>query len=182
MRRGGLEPGGLTENTQLADSTKGQKRQKGENGRRLVQSCTEPRKHSPRKSSGQRPCARPPLPAWSNDDAVTKVLSGQRASKEDLLRYFDRGMEFARNLIGTLEVQLRGVLCEGTVVRKEILGLQDNTKEVIRYVASLVVGVLLTTLPGAVALAVTSIATTLAVILIKRNLTQFCAVGAQVVG
>jgi len=46
VRRGGLEPGGLTENTQLADSTKGQKRQKGEDGRPLVQSCTEPRKPS----------------------------------------------------------------------------------------------------------------------------------------
>ena len=121
------------------------------------------------------------LPAWSNDDAVTKVLSGQRASKEDLLRYFNTGVEFARGLITKLEVQLRGVLCEGKVVRKEILGLQDNAKEVIRYVASLVAGVLLTTLPGAVALAVTSIATTLAVILIKRNLTQFCAVGSHVV-
>jgi hypothetical protein len=34
-------------------------------------------------------------------------------------------------------------------------------------------------LPGAVTLAITSIATTLAVILIKKNLTQFCAIGAK---
>jgi hypothetical protein len=121
------------------------------------------------------------VPAWSNDDAVAKVLSPQRASKEDLLRYFNKGVEFARGLITRLESQLRGLLCEGKTVRKEIAGLKDNTKEVIRYVASLVGGVLLTTLPGAVSMAVTSIATTIAVILIKRNLTQFCAVGAQAV-
>ena len=122
-----------------------------------------------------------PVPEWSNADAVEKVLSGQRASKEELARYFNKGVEFAKTIIAKIEVQLRGVLCEGAAVRKEIAGLQDNTKEVIRYVASLVVGVLLTSLPGAVTLAITSIATTLAVILIKKNLTQFCAIGAKAV-
>lgn len=128
-----------------------------------------------------RTAQRRTVPQWSNDLAVAKVLSGQRASKEELLRYFEKGVGFAKSLIGKLEVQLRGVLCEGNVVRKEIGGLQDNTKEVVRYVASLVVGVLLTSLPGAVTLAITSIATTLAVILIKKNLTRFCAIGAQAV-
>jgi hypothetical protein len=121
------------------------------------------------------------VPAWSNDDAEAKVLSGQRASKEELHRYFNKGAEFARNLITKLEAQLRGVLCDGTAVRPEILGLQDDTKKVIQYVGSLMVGVLLTSLPGAVAAAVTSIAATLAVVLIKRNINEFCTVGAPVV-
>jgi hypothetical protein len=119
------------------------------------------------------------VPDWSNDDAVAKVLSAQRASKEDLLRYFHKGVQFTRNIMVKIEAQLRGILCEGRAVRKEISELKDGSKEVIRYVASLVAGVLLTSLPGAVTIAVTSIATTIAVILIKRNLTQFCAVGIQ---
>jgi hypothetical protein len=128
-----------------------------------------------------RAAQRRSVPPWSNDLAVAKVLSGQRASKEELLGYFHKGVAFAKNMIGKLETQLRGVLCEGAAVRKEISGLQDNTKEVIRYVASLVVGVLATSLPGAVTVAITSIATTLAVILIKKNLSQFCAIGAKAV-
>jgi hypothetical protein len=119
------------------------------------------------------------LPPWSNDDAVAKVLEGQRASKEELLRYLNKGMAFARILIDQLEGQLRGILCDGTAVRKEITDLQGDAKEVIKYVVPLVIGALLPTLP--ITIAVTSIATTIAVILIKRNLTKFCAIGANVV-
>ena len=121
------------------------------------------------------------LPVWSDDDAIDKVLSDQRATREELSRYTEKGIEFARSLIGKVEQELRGVLCNGNMIRKEIESLSDNTKEIVKYVSSLIVGVLLASAPSAVAIAVTSIATTLAVIMIKRSLTQFCAVGVSVV-
>src|SRR5687768_15236532 len=60
------------------------------------------------------------LPAWSNDDAVEKVLSGQRASPQELMLYAEKGVEFARLLLDKAEQQLRGSLCNGKVVRPEI--------------------------------------------------------------
>jgi hypothetical protein len=46
-------------------------------------------------------------------------------------------------------------------------------------VATSIVGYVLASLPGAVAVAVTSIATTLAVILIKNGVTRFCKLGSE---
>jgi hypothetical protein len=121
------------------------------------------------------------VPAWSNVDAVDKVLSAQRASPQELIRYAQKGVDFARILLEKAEQQLRGVLCAGSAIKPEIAALSDNAKEILKYVASAIVGVVLANLPAAVAIAATGIATTLAVILIKRGLTGFCAVGAEVV-
>ena len=121
------------------------------------------------------------LPAWSNDDAVEKVLSAQRASPQELVRYAEKGLEFARFVLDKTEQQLRGALCNGGVVRTEIEALSANTKEILKYVASAIIAIVLANLPAAVALAASGIATTLAVILIKRGLTGFCAAGAQTI-
>jgi hypothetical protein len=121
------------------------------------------------------------VPEWSNVDAVEKVLSGQRASPQELIRYAQKGVDFARILLDKTEQQLRGVLCAGNNVNPEIEALSDNAKEILKYVSSAIVGVVLASLPAAVALAAAGIATTLAVILIKRGLRGFCAVGAAVV-
>ena len=121
------------------------------------------------------------VPEWSNVDAVEKVLSGQRASPQELLRYAQKGVDFARMLLDKAEDQLRGVLCEGKAVNPEITALSNNAKEILKYVSSAIIGVVLANVPAAVALAAAGIATTLAVILIKRGLAGFCAVGAEAV-
>lgn len=121
------------------------------------------------------------LPSWSNDDAVEKVLSGQRASPEELKRYAQKGFDFALSLLDQTEQQIRATLCEGKAIRPEIVAMSDNAKEILKYVSSAIVGVVLASVPAAVALAATGIATTLAVILIKRGLSGFCASGVEVV-
>jgi hypothetical protein len=127
----------------------------------------------------QREAAGRSVPAWSTDDAVQKVLSGQRASREDLMRYASKGLAFARDLLARIEPELRSVLCDGTALRPEIASLEKDAREIVKYVASSMVGMLLASLPGALAVAVASIATTLAVIVIKNGVTGFCAVGLR---
>jgi hypothetical protein len=127
----------------------------------------------------QRAAAGRSVPPWSTSDAVQTVLTEQRASPEDLLRYAGKGLDFARDLLGKIETELRRTLCAGSAVRPEVSSLESNGKELVKYVASSIVGYLLINLPGAIALAVTSIATTLAVLVIKNGMTRFCTVGAQ---
>jgi hypothetical protein len=122
-----------------------------------------------------------PLPQWSNDDAIAKVLGDQRASREELARYARKGFDFAGKLLVGLEQQLKGILCTGSAVRKEIEALSDNAREIIKYVASSIVGLLAASVPMAIAAAITGIATTIAVILIKNNLKRFCELGVQAV-
>jgi hypothetical protein len=115
-----------------------------------------------------------PVPAWSDDTAFDRVLSPQRASARELADYARRGVTFAQDLIERLGSELRGALCVDGMVRSEILALEDDTKDAIKYMAGTVTVLLAAYFPAVVAAAVVAIATTLAVILLKNNLHQFC--------
>jgi hypothetical protein len=116
-----------------------------------------------------------PIPSWSDADAFDRVLSPQRASLSELSDYAKRGFAFAQKLIEKLGVDLRLTLCKDSKVRSEILELESDTKAIIKYMASAVVGLVAVNLPAAVAGAAAAIATTLAIIIIKSNLQTFCA-------
>lgn len=117
------------------------------------------------------------VPTWSDADAIAKVLSDQRAPRDELKRYAAKGRAFAESIIEKISQQLRSVLCEGSTVRPQVQELESDTKTLIRYLAAAIIGALSASLPGAVLTAAAAIATTLAVILIKNNLQRFCQVG-----
>jgi hypothetical protein len=117
-----------------------------------------------------------PVPAWSDAAAFDRVLSPQRASARELADYTRRGLAFAQDLIGKLSDGLRGVLCQNGKVRSEIIALEGDTKEAIKYIAGAVTGLLAASFPAVLAAAVVAIATTLAVILLKKNLHEFCLI------
>jgi TctA family transporter len=59
--------------------------------------------------------------------------------------------------------------------------LTGDAKELLKYVASSVAGMLIASLPGIATAIATTIAATLAVIVIRNGLTQFCAIGMQAI-
>src|SRR5687768_11217754 len=60
------------------------------------------------------------VPAWSDQDAYNKVMSGQRASLTDIKRYAERGAKFATDTLKKVEPQVREVLCKDGKIRPEI--------------------------------------------------------------
>jgi hypothetical protein len=122
-----------------------------------------------------------PVPAWSNDDAIKKVMSPQRASMDELSEYANRGLAYAQKLLALIGEQLRGVVCKGTAVREELDALSDDAKELLRAVATAIAVALLGFLPTLLATAAASVATTMAILLLKKRLELFCALGDKVI-
>jgi hypothetical protein len=129
----------------------------------------------------QRAAANKPVPAWSVEDAMAKALDPQRAGPEELARYAEKGLVFAKKAMVALGDQLRGVLCDGKALRKELSELRADTRTLLHGIVTALVGALLSWLPGLLAKAAISIATTIAVLLLKKNLETFCAVGPRAV-
>jgi hypothetical protein len=118
-----------------------------------------------------------PVPEWSDAAAFDRVLSPQRASTGELANYAQRGVAFIQDLVDTLGNQLREAVCLNGEVREEILAFESDTKDAIRYMAGAMTGLVAAHLPAAMAAAVVAIATTLTVILLKKNLEEFCQDG-----
>ena len=114
------------------------------------------------------------IPGWSDDTAFDRVLLPQRASASELADYTRRGLAFAHDLIEKLRDGLIQVLCRNGEVRSEILAFEGDTKEAIKYTAGVVTGLVAAYFPAVVATAAVAIATTLAVIFLKKNLHKFC--------
>jgi hypothetical protein len=121
------------------------------------------------------------VPPWSDSEALAKVLSPQRAPREEITRYAQKGLAYAQQLLSSLADQLRSLLCDGTAVRKELKAFEGDTKELLKGVAMAVGAALIAHLPTLLAKAALSIATTIAVLLLKKRLETFCAVGPKAV-
>src|SRR6478736_750631 len=119
------------------------------------------------------------VPEWSSEDAIKKVLGPQRDGGEELARYARQGLEYADRLLARVDEQVRGALCDGTAVRKELKKFEGDTKAMIRAVASGIAAAILAGIPTLLAKAVVSVATTLAIVLLKKRLAVFCALGAS---
>lgn len=121
------------------------------------------------------------VPDWSDQDAYNKVMSGQRASLDDIKRYAERGAKFATDTLKKVEPQVRGVLCEDGKIRPEIDKMEDDVKILIGFLSGSIAGSLVAVIPPAAAGAVTSIATVLAIIIIKNQIEKFCQYGTEAI-
>jgi len=119
------------------------------------------------------------VPEWSDSDAYAKVLSDQRSPLDDLKRYVAKGEIFFKNNFKNLELSLKELLCENGKVSPKIKNFESDAKELLKYVSSGVIGLIAANLPAAVAGAAASIATVLAVIIIKKNIEIFCQYGVR---
>jgi hypothetical protein len=126
----------------------------------------------------QRIAAGRRVPVWTDREGLDRVLSAQRAPAEELARYAERGLAFARELMMRAGPELRAILCDGTRVRGEFDEAAKDLKEVIKYLAVAITGVLISSIPAALATASGGIAAVIAIILLKRKLTTFCATPA----
>jgi hypothetical protein len=121
------------------------------------------------------------VPEWSDSDAYAKVLSDQRSSLDDLKRYVAKGEIFFKNNFKDVEPILKELLCKDGKVSPKIENLESDVKELLKYVSSGVVGMIAANLPAAIAGAGASIATVLAVIIIKNKIDKFCQYGVNAI-
>lgn len=121
------------------------------------------------------------VPAWSDQDAFDKVVSGQRASLADIKRYAEQGAKFATDMLKKIEPQVREALCKDGKIRPEISGLEGDVKSLIGVLSGSIAGSLVLVIPPVAAGAVTSIATVLAIIIIKNQIEKFCRFGAEAI-
>ena len=119
-----------------------------------------------------------PVPRWTIEESFERVLSPQRAPPEELARYASRGVAFAKRLIERIGPELRRLLCDGSKVRPEFDEAGKDLKDAVKYISSVAIGVLIASLPAALSAAIAGIAATIAVILLKRKLSTFCAAPA----
>ena len=119
------------------------------------------------------------VPEWSDADAYTKVLSDQRAPIDDLRKYQEKGRAFINGYLKKLEPELRELLCKDYEVRKEVKDLESDSKTMLNFIAAGLVGGIAVNLPVAVAGAAASIATTLAVVVLKNKIEKFCKLGVN---
>src|SRR5688572_29585040 len=82
------------------------------------------------------------IPAWTNQDAYDKVISGQRASLADIKRYADQGAQFAKETLKKIEPQIRDILCKDGKIRPEIGGLEGDAKTLLGLVSGSIAGAL----------------------------------------
>lgn len=115
------------------------------------------------------------VPAWSDRDALAKLVSEQRAPADELMRYVARGTDYSQALLARIQAGLRGLLCEAKALRPDIVKLESDVRELLKYMIAGIAGLVAANLPAALATAATSIATGIAILLIKRRLTTFCA-------
>ncbi len=121
------------------------------------------------------------VPEWSDADAYAKVLSDQRAPLDDLKRYVAKGRSFVEQNLKNVEPNLKELLCRDCKVRPEIEDLESDAKELLKYVSTGMVGLIAANLPVAVVGAAASIATVLAVIVIKNKIEIFCQSGVEAI-
>jgi hypothetical protein len=119
-----------------------------------------------------------PVPSWNSMETFDRVLSPQRAPADELARYARRGVDYAKRLLDRIAPALHQALCDGAKVRPEVEKEQEDVKGAIKYVASVALGAVIASIPAALAVAAAGIAATIAVILLKRKLTTFCANGS----
>jgi hypothetical protein len=120
-----------------------------------------------------------PVPQWDSLESFDRVLSPQRAPADELARYATLGLDYARKIMDKVAPELRKVLCDGSKVRSEFTDAEKDVTGAIKYIASVVLGVLVAGLPSALAAGAAAIAATVAVILLKRKLGNFCATAAS---
>lgn len=122
-----------------------------------------------------------PVPPWTDEDALAKVLSDQRASLADLRHYASKGKALAMKVLNKVETELKQALCHGGKTRLELKELESDVKTLLNHVSTLMVGVLIANLPAGLVGATASIAATLSVIVIKTGIKAFCQSGVQAV-
>jgi len=122
-----------------------------------------------------------PVPEWSDADVYKKVLTDDRATLDDLKRYVTKGKDFVDRTVKQLEPKLRALLCQDYEIRPEIQELESDAKTLLGHLAAGMVGVIAVNLPAGVAGAAASIATVLAVIVIRNGLGSFCKLGADAI-
>jgi hypothetical protein len=130
---------------------------------------------------GKRIASGRPVPAWSDADASTKILSEQRAPLESLTQYTQRGLDFAQMVLAKSESQIREVLCNGNEIRPEIKEKEADARQIIGYLATAFLGAVAVNIPVGVTGAAASIATVIAVIVVKNQITKFCACGSEAI-
>lgn len=121
------------------------------------------------------------VPEWSDTDAYAKVLSDQRASLNELKQYVAKGKAFVEQNLKKVEPNLMELLCKDFKVRPEIEDLESDSKELLKYVSTGMVGLIAANLPVGVVGSAASIATILAVILIKSRIENFCQSGVEAI-
>jgi hypothetical protein len=121
------------------------------------------------------------VPEWSDTDAFAKVLSEQRATPGELKQYAAKGKAFVEQHLKRLEPELRELLCKDCEVRPEIEELESDAKTLLNHVSTVMIGVIVANLPAGVAGAAASIATVLAVIVIKNKIEKFCQSGVEAI-
>jgi hypothetical protein len=119
-----------------------------------------------------------PVPEWTDQDAYEKVLSGQRASLADIKRYASRGLQFATETLKKIEPQVRDVTCQDGQIHPEIARLEGDVKTLLGVLSGSIASALVVVIPPVAAGAATSIATVLAIIIIKNQVKKFCQQGA----
>jgi hypothetical protein len=121
-----------------------------------------------------------PVPSWTDEDVLEKVLSGQRTSRPNLKRYSHKGRLFAEKVLRESQGLITSALCHEGKIRPELKDLESDARNLLNHVSMVLVGLIITTLSDAVPEAVASIATTLAVILVRRRIERLCegSVGA----
>ena len=112
------------------------------------------------------PPREPPVPG-----GPSPTFAGSRAHRQ---RYLQLGTDTAKRWLDDLHVGLQLALCDNGAPRQELQDLEGNAKDLHKLVAGAIVPLLSTNLPAAGMTAVTGIATTLGLILIKRRLVSFC--------
>jgi hypothetical protein len=116
-------------------------------------------------------------PIWSSMDSFDRVLGPQRASPVEMARYARHGVDYAKRVLGQIGPALHQALCDGTKIRPEVDEAQKDVKGAIKYVASAALGAIVASIPTALIAAAASIAAAIAVVVLKRKLTAFCAAG-----
>lgn len=115
------------------------------------------------------------VPAWSDHGALAKLVSEQRAPADELMRYVARGSDYSQALLARIRTGVRDLLCDAKALRPDIVKLETDVRELLKYMIAGIAGLVAANLPAALAAAATSIATGIAILLIKRRLTTFCS-------
>lgn len=124
-----------------------------------------------------RAAQRRPVPEWTDEEALAKVLSRQRASSAALRRYVAQGRAFADGVFGKHEARLGQVLHDGGALRPEILQLAGDPKALASHLTPQLVDVLRQALPEGHPAALTSLAAALALVLLRIPFTRFKTAG-----
>lgn len=105
------------------------------------------------------------VPVWDEEERWLEFTSGvERGAAKDWLV---KGSHYLNELVLP---RLKGAVCEKGECRKEILALESDAKDLLKYLVGLVAGLITTSAPAAAV----SIGVAVAVFLLKKGLTNFC--------